>query len=275
MKTIVVVNGNFDDLRSKQVRFLEEASKLGAVHVLLQSDDLVWESEGKKLKFSQEERRYLLEGLRFVSRVTIIDRSKAGQNILDIAKADADILWVDGPHSENQNHQEFCAHWGIQYRVITDEQLGRFPGPAENLHSSSTGKKKVVVTGCFDWFHSGHIRFFEEASQYGDLYVVVGSDENVRLLKGPGHPMFPQEERRYMVAAVRYIKAALISNGHGWMDAEPEINRLHPDIYIVNEDGDKEEKRIFCKAHSMEYHVLRRLPKEGLPRRESTYLRGF
>ena len=30
---------------------------------------------------------------------------------------------------------------------------------------------KVFVSGCFDVLHSGHIRIFEEAAQYGDLYV--------------------------------------------------------------------------------------------------------
>ena len=38
--------------------------------------------------------------------------------------------------------------------------------------------KRVVVTGCFDWLHSGHVRFFLDAAAHGDLYVVVGSDEN-------------------------------------------------------------------------------------------------
>jgi hypothetical protein len=43
----------------------------------------------------------------------------------------------------------------------------------------------------------------------------------------------------------------------------------------VNEDGDKPEKREFCKAHGIQYVVLKRMPKEGLPIRESTVLRGF
>ena len=30
------------------------------------------------------------------------------------------------------------------------------------------------MTGCYDWFHSGHVRFFEEVSELGDLYVVAG-----------------------------------------------------------------------------------------------------
>ena len=38
--------------------------------------------------------------------------------------------------------------------------------------------KKVLVAGFFDLFHSGHARFLEEASSYGNLSVVVGSDEN-------------------------------------------------------------------------------------------------
>ena len=46
-------------------------------------------------------------------------------------------------------------------------------------------------------------------------------------------------------------------------------------MYVVNEDGDKPEKREFCRAHGLEYVVLKRTPKEGLPRRQSTDLRGF
>jgi len=135
--------------------------------------------------------------------------------------------------------------------------------------------RKVLVTGCFDWFHSGHVRFFEETAQLGDLYVVVGHDENVRLLKGDDHPLFSQEERRYMVGAIRFVKQALISTGSGWMDAEPEIEAIKPDMYVVNEDGDKPEKREFCGQRGLEYVVLKRAPAEGLPRRESTHLRGF
>ena len=46
-------------------------------------------------------------------------------------------------------------------------------------------------------------------------------------------------------------------------------------IYLVNEDGDKPEKRAFCNEHGLEYVVLQRLPKDGLIRRSSTDLRGY
>jgi hypothetical protein len=50
---------------------------------------------------------------------------------------------------------------------------------------------------------------------------------------------------------------------------------LRPDLYVVNEDGDKAEKRAYCEAHGIRYVVLSRRPREGLPRRQSTDLRGY
>ena len=44
--------------------------------------------------------------------------------------------------------------------------------------------KKVLVSGCYDLLHGGHIAFFKTASAYGNLYVSVGRDENLLLLKG-------------------------------------------------------------------------------------------
>ena len=44
--------------------------------------------------------------------------------------------------------------------------------------------KKVFVSGCFYLLHSGHIEFFKQAAQYGDLYVAVGSDKTLFDLKG-------------------------------------------------------------------------------------------
>ena len=99
--------------------------------------------------------------------------------------------------------------------------------------------------------------------------------KHIKLLKGEGHPMFPAVERRYMAGSIRHVKQALVSTGHGWLDAEPEIERIRPDIYAVNEDGDRPEKSEFCEAHGIEYRVLKRLPMEGLPKRQSTDLRGF
>jgi len=268
----IVVSGSFDNLRSRQVRFLQEASRLGELEVLLWSDAVAQKFEGQQPKFPLEERLYMLSSLRYVSRVRPVERLDSP----DVLPEQPDLrpqLWA--VLEENPAKQDFCSRRGIEYHLIENSRLAGFPVLAEPTGQPSDQPKKILVTGCFDWLHSGHVRFFEEVSQLGDLYVVVGHDQNVRLLKGDGHPLFGQDERRYMVGAVRFVKAALISSGHGWMDAEPEVDLLRPDSYAVNEDGDKPEKRAFCAEHGLEYLVLKRLPKEGLPRRESTHLRGF
>ena len=146
--------------------------------------------------------------------------------------------------------------------MLREEDLRGFP-ELRRTPTAPSARKKVLVTGCYDWVHSGHVRFFEEVSAYGDLYVIVGHDANIRLLKGPGHPLFPQAERRYVVGAIRHVTQALIATGDGWVDAEPEIRRLKPDIYAVNEDGDRGGKREYCAKLGIEYLVLKRTPAPG------------
>ena len=41
-------------------------------------------------------------------------------------------------------------------------------------------RKKVFVSGCFDLLHSGHVAFLENANQFGDVYVCIGSDNTIK-----------------------------------------------------------------------------------------------
>jgi len=274
MSKKVVVMGSFDNLRSRDVRFLEEASKIGKLQVLLWSDETIRHLEGRETNFPQEERLYTLQSIRYVEQVSLgtgqFDHDSLPQD--DYFRPDT---WVVETENDTHAKKKYCESLDLAYRVLKPIDLQGFPVLTACSFTHSPARKKVLVTGCYDWFHSGHVRFFEETSKLGDLYVVVGHDENIRLLKGDGHPLFSQDERRYMVGSIRTVKQALISTGHGWMDAEPEIDKLKPDIYVVNEDGDNLEKRAFCKGRGIEYIVLKRTPKEGLPCRESTVLRGF
>jgi cytidyltransferase-like protein len=270
----VVVTGGFDDFRCQHVRFLEEASKLGDVRVLLWSDETVRALEGHAPKFPQEERLYLLQTDKYVNDVRLVTGQVDQDSIPQVSGINPEI-WAVEEASDNPRKRAYAESRGFEYRVFKKKDLGGFPALPFDPKRERSSRKRVLVTGCFDWFHSGHVRFFEEVSGLGDLYVVVGHDANIKLLKGEGHPMFPEDERRYMVQSVRFVKMALVSSGHGWMDAEPEIAVIKPDIYAVNDDGDVPEKRAFCKEHGIEYVVLKRTPKEGLPERQSTNLRRF
>jgi cytidyltransferase-like protein len=265
----VVVEASLDNLKSDDVRFLEEAAALGPVHVRVPSDEVLAARNGAPPLFPAAERLFLAESLRFVASAEIVDRPLA-----DVLDELGDGVRIAVREEEVDLIMQAAAEAaGIGVHVVPAADRAGFPVPAPD--DPLPGMPRVVITGCYDWLHSGHIRFFMDAAAHGALYAVVGSDRNVELLKGPGHPLQREEERRYMVGAVKSVHRCLVSSGSGWMDAEPEIAWIRPTHYVVNEDGDQPDKRDFCREQGIEYVVLKRVPHAGLPARSSTALRGF
>jgi cytidyltransferase-like protein len=132
--------------------------------------------------------------------------------------------------------------------------------------------KKVFVSGCYDMLHSGHVAFFEEAAQYGDLYVGIGSDKTINALKAR-KTINSDAERLYMVKALRTVKDAWINQGGGLLDFLDELKVLEPDIFFVNADGHTPAKEALCKDLGIEYVVSKRIPHGSLPARSTTALR--
>ena len=133
--------------------------------------------------------------------------------------------------------------------------------------------KKVIVSGCFDLLHSGHIAFFEEASAYGDVYVALGADKTVFDLKGR-LPVNTEDERLFMIKSVRCVKDAFVSQGSGMLDFIDEFKQLQPDVMVVNADGHMLEKQQLCEQYGVEYVVLQREPHGSFPPRSTTALRS-
>jgi len=134
-------------------------------------------------------------------------------------------------------------------------------------------RPKVLVSGCYDLLHAGHVTFFETAAEYGDLYVCIGSDENIRRLKD--HPTkFSEEERLYLVRSIRCVAEARISSGSGMLDFEPDMAEIRPEFFVVNEEGGSDEKRRLCEKYHVQYVELPRTPKPGLPARSSTAIKA-
>ena len=129
--------------------------------------------------------------------------------------------------------------------------------------------KKVFVSGCYDLLHSGHVEFFRQASQFGELYVGIGSDQTILGYKH--HKTFyPEQERLFIVKSIRYVKDAFINQCDGIMDFIPTVDMVKPDVFVVNADGGSETKRKFCEERGIEYVELQRTPAEGLTARSST-----
>ena len=145
--------------------------------------------------------------------------------------------------------------------------------PSEIPLKGERNRPLVFVSGCYDLLHSGHVAFFAEASEHGDLYVSLGNDANIEQLKHH-KPMFPEDERLYMVKSIRHVYAAGVCKGMGIMDFEDDLDLIKPDKFFVNEDGHKETKAAACAARGIEYVVAKRVPADGLEVRSSTSIKA-
>ncbi len=133
-------------------------------------------------------------------------------------------------------------------------------------------QKKVMVTGCFDLMHSGHVAFLNEAKKLGKVYACIGNDENVFQLKGR-YPVNHQYERKYMLENLASVTECKINKGFGIIDFLEEISEIKPDVFLVNEDGSTPEKARICAERGIEYKVFHRVPHGDLPVRSTTSLR--
>jgi len=134
-------------------------------------------------------------------------------------------------------------------------------------------KQKVFVSGCFDMLHSGHVAFLKEASNYGDLYVGIGSDKTIYDLKGRA-TINTEGERKYMLEALKCVKKCIINKGSGLLDFVEDLTELAPDYLFVNEDGNSAEKEELCSKLNIKYIISKRIPAHNFPGRSTTDLRS-
>jgi len=83
----------------------------------------------------------------------------------------------------------------------------REPELAEALERErAAGKTIAFANGCFDVLHVGHIRYLQDASRVADVLVVgVNGDDSVRVLKGEGRPVMPEDERAEIIDSIRCV----------------------------------------------------------------------
>jgi len=104
----------------------------------------------------------------------------------------------------------------------------------ERKDPGSSGKKIVFTNGCFDILHPGHARYLYEARLLGDyLIVAVNSDRSVRVLKGPGRPVFPDRARAELLAAFGFVDAVVIFDEETPLRV---IQELMPDVLVKGAD---------------------------------------
>ncbi len=94
------------------------------------------------------------------------------------------------------------------------------------------GKTVVLAHGVYDLVHMGHVRHLERARAEGDVLVVtITADRFVN--KGPGRPIFTEQLRAEMLAALGYVDWVGINHAP---DASNILDTLRPDVYVKGAD---------------------------------------
>jgi len=90
----------------------------------------------------------------------------------------------------------------------------------------------VHCHGVFDILHIGHIRYFKQAAQMGDLLVVTVSPDKY-VDKGPYRPAFTESLRCECIASQEIVDHVAINK---WPTAEELLRYLRPDVYVKGSD---------------------------------------
>ncbi len=109
----------------------------------------------------------------------------------------------------------------------------------------SINKKIVLVGGCFDVFHYGHLVFLKKARQQGDLLVVLLEPDEAILAKKKQSPIHNQFQRAKILEAIEYVDYIIsIDSPLSDQDYFAMIAKIKPAIIAITEgDVQSENKR--------------------------------
>lgn len=98
-------------------------------------------------------------------------------------------------------------------------------------------KKTVLVGGCFDLLHFGHVSFLNEAKSHGDwLIVALESDESVKKMKGDARPIHSQVQRKTMLESLSCVdEVMLLPPMRGDRDYYEMIRKMKPSVIAITE----------------------------------------
>lgn len=106
---------------------------------------------------------------------------------------------------------------------------------------------RILVGGCFDVIHIGHITFLEQAKKIGGkLVVALESDEHIRNKKNR-EPVHTQEERKKLLMALRAVDSVILLPPHP--DYAALVNEVQPThIALTEPDPQLENKTRLARS---------------------------
>jgi len=96
------------------------------------------------------------------------------------------------------------------------------------------GKKIVFTNGCFDIVHRGHVEYLTKAKALGDVLLIgMNTDASVQRLKGLNRPVVSQDDRAFVLAALRAVDYVCL------FDEDTPYNLIKavmPDVLVKGSD---------------------------------------
>ncbi len=129
---------------------------------------------------------------------------------------------------------------------------------------------RVVATGTFDILHPGHVLYLSEAGKLGDeLYVIVARDSTIKHKR---KPLLPEEQRLFMVRALKCVDHALLGSDE---DMFKPIREIDPDIIALgfNQHWNEAELDKQLKERGLKAKVVRIEKCDPSPYASSRHIR--
>lgn len=130
----------------------------------------------------------------------------------------------------------------------------------ELLRDSQAGHSIVLVGGCFDLMHYGHVRFLQEARKHAEILVVaLESDEHIETYK-KRKPVHSQQERAEILTSMRSVDHVVTLP---FLQSDEEyatlVKNLKPHIIAVTSPDKHIDKK---RLHASQYgaHVVEVIP---------------
>ncbi|GAB4284759.1 MAG: hypothetical protein Kow0068_09920 [Marinilabiliales bacterium] len=94
--------------------------------------------------------------------------------------------------------------------------------------------KIVFTNGCFDILHRGHVDYLAKAADLGDILIIgLNTDDSVKRLKGENRPIFDQDSRAIMLAALSFVNNIIFFEEDTPIEL---IEIVKPDILVKGAD---------------------------------------
>ncbi len=106
------------------------------------------------------------------------------------------------------------------------------------------GQKIVLLHGCFDQLHKGHIELFSFAKKRGVVFVGIDNDASVKNLKGKTRPTLPLAKRLEAVSKHKSVDFIFVLQPE--KDYYIYFRKLYKDLspdYLITADGEYLQKR--------------------------------